>query len=163
MEKLYKYFKKLGIVETQRHQCREYTPDIEYYRVQYGDDYFYNAPNYHYSAALVCFDYNRHGECEDYFRHLKDVERRIERYAKRYGYEIFNKTLRPWEVSFVIARQDDVENASYFFNYRRQSINEVDMAIHQACMEHRNISNDEVKAIMDAWGDCYNEFLKASA
>lgn len=158
MEKLYKYLGKLGIIETQRHQHR----DIEYCRIQYGDDYFYNAPNYHYSAALVCFDYNCSGD-EDYFRHLKDVERRIERYARRYGYEIFNKALHPWEVSFVIARQDDRENASHFFDYVRRSVNDVDMAIHQACKEHRNIGNDEVRAIMDAWGDSYNEFLKASA
>lgn len=163
MEKLYKYFEKLGIVETQRHQIRHYTPDIEYYRIQYGDDYFYNAPNYHYSAALVCFDYNRHGECADYFRHLKDIENKIEKYARRYGYEIFSKALHPWEVSFVIARRDDRENASHFYDYMERSVNDVDMAIHQACMEHRNVSNDDVRAIMDAWGDSYNEFLKASA
>lgn len=157
MDKLKKYLEKIGINETQKGAI--YTRPIECYKITYGDDYFYNAPNYFYNAYLIIFDYNTDADA-DYFRTLQEKENKIRAYAKKYNYEVFNSYIHPWARSFCIARRDDREKSEIFFRFRDETIEKVDLAIHEAAINHKNINDAEIKKIMVNGGNLYNEFLE---
>lgn len=159
MNKLYNYLIKAGAVEKPRRGYHEGAP-IELYRVTYGDYYFYNAPNFIYNAFLICFDYNVEAG-KEYFKNLRDIEEKIRKYARRFGYEIFNSTVNPWSRSFVIASRADREKAKTFYYYRDAAINAVNEAIHAAAVAGREFEQNELKNIMDTYGAAYNERLKA--
>lgn len=159
INKLCNYLKSIGVVELEKHAKSNGAP-VECYRVQYGDNYFYNAPNFSYTGVLICFDYNVDAEPE-YFKNLARVEDKIRKYARRYGYEVFNSTVCPWMRSFVIASRDDREKSATFYYYRDAAIEAVNQAIHNGYISGSPVSDADIKEIMNEYGNYYNERLSA--
>lgn len=159
MDKLYNYLIKLGVVEKTSENRRENFA-IELRSVSYGDNYFYNAPNHFYNAYLISFDYNRETNPE-YFKGLKEIEEKIKKYCKRYGYEIFNYYVHTWQVSFCIARPEKRRESDIFYHYRDLAIEEVNENIHLCALAHKPVDNNIIRQIMDKYGTEYNNTLLA--
>ena len=164
INKLYKYLLNIGAVDMQRGPGLTGAA-IEIKKATYGDyGYFYNAPGCTYEAINICFDYNVNPEIagKEYFKNLIKVEHKIRKYAARYGYVIFNEGSHTWGHYMAIASRRDHEKANDYFNFRDRAINEVDLYIHNASINHTPVIDSEIRAIMDRHGDAYNEFLKAT-
>lgn len=160
MTKIYNYLQRIGVQESHRHARPEDEPNAVFYRVTYGDsDYFTNAPNFTYDGVLVVLDYNIAGD-RDYFKTLRQIENKIQKYCARYGYTATTRA-HSWNVSISIVKTSDVEKADTYYYYRDASRREADETAHRLYEAGRaDEVNDAIRDIMTAYGKAYNERLK---
>lgn len=163
MEKLYKYLNKIGVEEKPRRG--NYTPaPAEFYRQTYGEQgYFENAPGYTYPGAVVTLDYNAEAPAE-YFKSLQKIETRIERYCKKYGFSCRRDTCHySKSVYFYIEKQTDRENAANYYRFRDACREECDKIAHYLYSIGRpEAVNNELKIVINKYGESYKEFLQAT-
>ena len=161
MKKLFAYLDKIGVEERPRRGVYN-NPPAEYNRLTYGTEYFENAPNHTHEGALVTLDYNVEAPAE-YFKNLQDIETRIRKYCKKYGYTA-DITRHPWEVTIKIEKTEDRENASFFYSFVERSRHECEFLMHKAYKHGIHGADVEraLKAIMQKHGEEYNEFLNAT-
>jgi hypothetical protein len=161
MEKLYKYIAKLGIKESTRHAHYSEEGPAVFYREKYGDNnYFVNAPNFTYNAAVICLDFQVIAPT-DYFMKQAQIEKMLQRYCRRYNYEIFNRSACFGLVSFVIATRADREKAENYYFFRDRCRNEADMAAHELYEAGQPGKVPEViRKIVIEHGNYYNQFLQ---
>lgn len=161
MEKLYKYLNKIGVEEKPRRG--NYTPaPAEFYRVSYGNSYFYNAPGYTYPGAVVTLDYNTEAPAE-YYKNMHQIETRLQAYCKKYGYScrreyyIYTKN-----ICFFIEKQSDKETAATYYYYVDACREECEQAAHALYTAgHPERVEATLREIMQRWGAAYNERLNA--
>lgn len=162
MEKLYKYLNKIGVEEKPRRG--NYTPaPAEFYRQTYGEQgYFENAPGYTYPGAVVALDYNAEAPAE-YFKNLHEIETRIERYCKKYGFSCRRDTCHYSKtIYFYIEKQTDRDAATTYYCYVNACREECDQAAHALYTAgHPEKVEATLREIMLRWGAAYNERLNA--
>lgn len=159
MKKLFSYLSKIGIQESRKHGNHDEAPAV-FYRETYGDNnYFYNAPNHTHAGAVVALDYNAEAP-QSYFENLRQIERKIESYCKKYGYRYTRRAC--YGVAFyTVEKIEDREAADAFYYFRDAARAEVDAAAHELYTAGKyNEVEAAARRIMDKYGAAYNEFLK---
>lgn len=144
MKKLFKYLDKIG---------------ADYERVQYGSYYFRNAPRVEFDAAIVFFEF-----CDrETVTRWHTIEKRIERYAARYGYTVYNRGGCLGSVWFTVARAADREKLEDYYFFQRAAVTECEKVMHAHYSKECVLSDPEktLRSIMDEYGNNYTEFLAA--
>ena len=162
MQKLFNYLLKIGIEETTK-KARYYdeAPAV-FYSVTYGDNtYFNNAPNFTYTGAVICFDYNAEAG-PDYFRKFNQLEKQLNTYAKKYGYIMRAESLYNCRYIYI-CKASDKEKAENYYIFRDGARQECDIIAHELYTAGKPEEvNNAMRAIMDKYGAEYNEFLRAT-
>lgn len=144
MKKMFAYLDKLG---------------ADYERVQYGSDYFRNAPRVEFDAAIVFFEF-----CDrETVTRWHTIEKRIERYAARYGYTVYNRGGCLGSVWFTVARAADREKLEDYYFFQRAAVTECEKIIHRHYTGAETLKdvNAVLGSIMNEYGNNYNKFLAA--
>lgn len=160
MEKLFNYLKRIGVNESHRHARPETESAVNFYRESFGEEkYFFNAPGFTYTGALVTFEYNAEAPAE-YFRELSKIEERIKKYCRRYNY-FYISSLGYGARYLTICTAADRERADNYYFFRDASIRDFETMQHQ---NHQNGTpekiSSEARKIMDHYGTLYNQFLE---
>lgn len=144
MKKLFSYLDKIG---------------VNYRPVEYGYNYFQNVQPFTCSAALVSFEFCDYATVNKW--HIQ--EKKIRRYAERYGYIIINEGGCLGECWFTVMRKADNDILSDYSVFERNSIFECETLAHKYYTGAVSgiVLNDECRKIMDYYGSLYNDFLKA--
>lgn len=144
MKKLFAYLEKIGA---------DFRPE------KYGNNYFFNAPGVVFSGAVVCFEFFDRVTVTKWH----DIEKKIERYAARYGYEIFSRGGYLGCAWFSIARAVDLERYSDYRVYMDACVSECEKIAHEHYTGRHVVQdlNAEMRRVMDEYGNNYMEFLKA--
>lgn len=144
MKKMFAYLDKLG---------------ADYERVQYGSDYFRNSPRVEFDAAIVFFEF-----CDrETVTRWHNIEKRIERYAARYGYTVYNHGGCLGSAWFTVARAADREKLEDYYFFQRAAVAECEKIMHRHYTGENILADPEkiLRAVMDEYGNNYNEFLAA--
>lgn len=131
----------------------------DYHIVEYGYNYFKNVIPFKCSAAIVSFEF-----CDYETVHKWHVlEKKITRYASRYGYTIFNRGGCLGCVWFSIMKTTDRDFLEDYSIFERESVSECEKIIHNSAVSGGVSADVEKKlsAIMEYYGSLYNDFLKA--
>lgn len=117
----------------------------------YGESYFSNAPEIHYQAIAVIFEWSNKDRVK--------AEREIEKYIKRSkNYVCFRTWYNLTGTGMVISRTEDNEAHKQYRVYMDASIKEWEEEAHKLYMEGRdNEVNGLAKAICDKYE---KEYLK---
>ena len=144
MKKMYAFLKKIG---------------ADYKKEKCGDNYFFNAPGIEFDSAIVSFEFS------DFYTvsRWRALEKRIEHYADRYGYKIFNRGGCLGAAWFFVARASDLERYSDYRSFMDNCVAECEQIMHKHYIGAAVVDdlNAELRHVMDEYGNCYNEFLKA--
>ena len=144
MKKMFAYLDKIG---------------ADYRREKYGYNYFYNVKPWECEAAIVWFDFCDRPTVERW--HV--LEKKIERYAARYGYTIINRGGCLGSVWFSVMRADDREHLENYYTFERNSVSECEVIMHRHYSGADVLEDPEktLRAVMDMYGNAYNDFLAA--
>lgn len=146
MKKLFAYLDKIG---------------ADYERTQYGWNYFYNVEPWACDAAIVYFDF-----C-DYHTVTRwhTLQKKIEKYAARYGYVIYNRGGCLGSAWFSVMRADDLETLEDYHTFERNCVSECEDIIHKTYTGEMvpDDLNKTLRAVMDLYGNAYNDFVAACA
>ena len=146
MKKLFTYLDKIG---------------ADYKHEKCGNNYFFNAPGVSFDIAVVSFEFF------DFATVAKRdaITRRIEKYAARYGYTIYNHGGCLGCSWFFVARSADLEKYRDYRFFMDAAVSECEKIAHDHYTGRRVVSdlNSECKHVMDEYGKNYNLFLAALA
>ena len=142
MKKLYAYLEKQG---------------IEFRKVTYGANYFYNAPALHFEGVTITFSYFTSDDRTTSAKHAQIIEK----YCKRYGYEIFNRGGFPGVQYIHIMRADEKRALSFYESFAKKSADACAMEYHirrEMGLDCSDI-NESYKGIMEFYGEEYTSEL----
>ncbi len=146
MNKLYAYLEKIG---------------ADYAREKCGDHYFFNVPGVEFDIAVVSFDF-----CDfETVARWHAIEKRIEKYAARYGYTIYNRSGCLGSAWFFVARSADLEKYRDYRLFMDAAVSECEKIAHDHYTGRHVVAdlNTEMRRVMDEYGNNYNLFLAALA
>lgn len=132
--------------------------DIEYRVERFGGSYFYDTSlNVNIPGAVVTFDYTIEEP-----RKLIRNEKILERYCKRYNYNIKEiSTGIACKVYWIVSASDQVRLNDYYF-YQSRSVEECEQYIHEA--KRAGVPDIEInetcKKIIAAYERDYRDFIK---
>lgn len=161
MDKFIKYIEKQGIQKHEKHD--KYDTCISYEVQTCGHKtYFMEAPNFIYKRVCISFDYNVEAG-EEYFKHLKMIEKKILAYAKKYGY-IAETYCYTFGIFIYVTNAEDAETAEYYYHYMKSCIRqweEVDHHLHT--VGKTQYSNLAAEILNRIYSLRYRQFLRAIA
>ena len=132
--------------------------------VQYGDgSYFYNAPNYTYTAVKICISGNTIND-------IKTSENKLKKHIKnRYdiiteSHYLYNYVSNEYNFFITIRTLTDKQEAENYYIYKDASIEFFEIAQHVYMQmgiyeSHKEEFNKLIRDKMDYYGSLYNQSL----
>lgn len=145
MKKLMKYLDRIGA---------DYKPET------YGNNYFYNVPEFKYTGIIVSFDYSA-GNLQSHYMKMVQQEKMIKHYCDRYGYLYHSFGSFPGCFWFTICKQSDYEYSDYLRQFERAAQDTCERVIHDYHVKKLNIDLEKtLRKIMDSFGKDYLEAME---
>ena len=126
--------------------------------VNYGSDYFYNAPAVSFSGVLVSIPWG-----SGYY-HAAALEKMIIKYCERYNYKIYTRGYNLGGIWFSVCKPADAAALDLYTVYQDKSIKQYEIVAHNYYTGRIDLNgrslNDTARVIMDKWEARYLKALK---
>lgn len=143
MKKMLKYLDKIGAT---------------YHVEKYGNNYFYNVPEFSYDGVIVSFDYSNNIES---FHALQKQERTLLKYCDKYGYKYHSFGHHPGCFWWTICRRDDFEKSALIRQFEKESQEKCEQIMHDFHVRNLTEGLEQIlRDVMDTYGNDYLTLIK---